>query len=71
MPAHDITRRFVIIYHNAPIDSFDDEASAVARMEEMKGTQLRSWRDRWPMHALNNDSLWDVQDMAKKALDSA
>jgi hypothetical protein len=54
VPTHDITRRFVIIYHNAPIDSFDDEASAVARMKEMKGAQLRSWRDRWPMHRLNN-----------------
>ena len=68
MPTHDVTRRFVIVYHNAPIDSFDDEASAVARMKEMRGTQLRSWRERWPMQLLNNDSLWDVQDMAKKSM---
>lgn len=69
MPTHDITRRFVIVYHNAPIDSFDDEAAAVARMKEMMGTQLRSWRERWPMHTLDNESLWCVQDMAEKSMD--
>jgi hypothetical protein len=64
--SHDITRRFVILYDKTAVESFDDQASADARMQEMRRTQLRSWREKWPMHGLDNDSLWDVQDMAER-----
>lgn len=68
MSSHDITRRFVVVYHSTPVDSFDDEASAHKRMTEMRDTQLRSWSEHWPLYKLDNSALWAVKDMAKSML---
>ena len=64
----DITRRFVVVYHEWPVDSYDDEKTAIARMQEMKNNQLRSWREHWPMSGVDNAVLWSVQDMLKKSV---
>lgn len=66
MPTHDVTRRFVVVYHGWPVDSSDDEDEAHARMRKLRDTQLQSWRGRWPLHGFDNTSLWKVQDMAKR-----
>jgi hypothetical protein len=66
----DITQRFLIVYNEWPVESFDDETDATMRMHELRGTQLRAWREKWPMHGFDNRKLWSVQDMAKKVAGS-
>jgi hypothetical protein len=69
MSLRDITRRFVVVYHDWPVDSFDDEEAAKSRMRELRDTQVRAWQAKWPLHGFDNARLWSVQDMAKKAMD--
>jgi len=64
MPLRDITRRFVVVYNQWPMDSYDDERDALARMGEMRATQLRSLKERWCFDNFDNSSLWSVSDTA-------
>jgi len=58
----DISRRFVIVYHVWPIDSREDEASAVARKQQLQERQRSSWMERWPLHGCDNSAVWRVVD---------
>ena len=63
----DITNRFVIVYNDWPVESYEDESKARARMKELRQNQLRSWEEHFPMQSFDNRSLWKVEDMAEKA----
>ena len=63
----DITRRFVVIYRNWPVDSYDEEPSAHRRMIAMREAQLQSWNGRVPMQVVDNPALWRVMDMGDRA----
>jgi len=67
VPDRNIKLRYVVMYHVWPIDSRDDEDAAYARMDELKARQLRSWRDRWPLHTLDNSTMWKIVDTGARS----
>lgn len=59
----DITKRFVIVYNNWPCESFDDQASAKTRMQEMIANQTQSLTGIFPNHGWDVRPLWKVTDV--------
>jgi len=69
--SRDISRRFVIIFHDWALESYDDEAVARRRMEELKKNQLRASCEKFPIFCFDYSPLWRVEDSTLKAKKTA